>query len=536
VSWPSFTPPLASERALIVAAIGPAPRAATAWEEWSSRIVLDDLEYDVARLLPQVFTNLLDQGEADRLPARVRGKYRWVWTTNKLRVKAVEPALDALADAGIAVMALKGAASLAAGLLAWGAREMGDIDVAVAPEHAGDAARVLEAGGWRAQHEVSADIVARRMRDRRHSWNFTRAGLDQVDLHWHVLASRPTPAVARDYWRHARDVTLGSVVVKVPDDVGIFLGIVEHATRNEPMNRLLWIVDASRVLARVDPDELVRRARRLGLVSIVAAACDTIADVVGPVGDVDPGAIAARLRSLRLPLVESVAAWTDDPRFRASTLPRVAAQVRSLTLHGVGGRGTLPALRAFARRRIEPSLWRHPVFGAAITVAGRPRRAQAMALRYLGPLSRPPEAGPLVLGEWLDLGRGESLDRVAGSGWCWPERGFVWAEGVEARLVIDAPVPAGQGLTLEFEPAGETLLSPTPNVTVFVNERPVADWDARHVVADGPISVDVPAWLVDWCRPLEVTFRTREVWPPGGWASLPVDLRPFLCLKALGVC
>jgi hypothetical protein len=89
---------------------------------------------------------------------------------------------------------------------------------------------------------------------------------------------------------------------------------------------------------------------------------------------------------------------------------------------------------------------------------------------------------------------------------------------------------------LEFQPADETLLSPTPNVTVFVNERPVADWDARHVVADGPISVDVPAWLVDWCRPLEVTFRTREVWPPDGWGSLPVDLRPFLALKAIRVC
>jgi hypothetical protein len=531
---PQFTPPSPSERTLLVAAIGPAALAASAWDTWYAGVVLEDVPYHEARLLPQVFANLHAQGEAGRLPPRLRGKYRWVWASNKLRVDGTGPAVAALHARSIPVLALKGAAMLAGGIVEWGAREMGDVDLAVPADRLYEAGRALERAGWWGRNAVSADTLARRLRDRRHSWNFDRGEHQQVDLHWHVLAMRPDPATDDSIWARAHSVSLGQHEVFAPDDLDLFVHVVEHASRNEPMNRLAWVVDAARLLVRVDADDLVVRVRELGLTATVATACDVLGDALGTVGPHDPRALAARVRSWPLPAVESVLAWTREPHVGRWPVPRVGEQVRTAALHAPGA-SPREGVRGFVRRRVEPSLWRNRWVGAAVHLAGGARRPQMLALRRFGPLARPPAATPLVPGEWVVLNTGAALDRVAGPGWSWPQDDGVWGEGIEARLVVDAPMPRGRGLTLEFAGGDQVADGPTPMVRVFVNERPVADWDVHHAFAEGPVTVDVPAWLADWCWPLEVTFRPLETFPTGARDGDAGDLRPFLFLRGFRV-
>jgi len=322
--------------------------------------------------------------------------------------------------------------------------------------------------------------------------------------------------------------------VLAPDDVDLFVNVVEHATRNEPMGRLAWIVDAARLLAVVDAEQLVARVRALGMTATVAAACDVLADALGTVGAHEPAAIASRLRSGPRPRVEALTTWARSPRVGPWTFPRVGEHVRTATLHAAGA-SPLTGVRTFARRRVEPSLWRNRWLGTAVRLSGSPRRAQVFALRQFGPLARPPAAAPLAPGEWLVLNSGAAIDRVAGPGWSWPFDDGAWAEGTEARLVIDAPVPRGRDVTLEFAGGDQTADAPTPFVRVFVNERPVADWDVRHTFAGGPVRVSVPAWLADWCWPLEVAFRPVETFPTGVRAGEAGDLRPFLFLHGVRV-
>src|SRR5436309_2904716 len=220
--------------------------ARAAWHEWFSGVVLDELPFDEARLLPRVFANLAARGEAECLPPRLRGKYRWVWTSNQRRCHAVTPALESLRDARIPTTLLKGAALLASGRCAWGAREMGDVDILVPPAYAAEAATVLDAAGWVAQSGVTPDFLARRLVPRRHGWNYARdAPHGNLDLHWHAFEGVRAAAVDAALFERARRVDFGGVELLAFDDIDHVLHVIEHASHGEPAHRLMWVADAA---------------------------------------------------------------------------------------------------------------------------------------------------------------------------------------------------------------------------------------------------------------------------------------------------
>ena len=65
---------------------------------------------------------------------------------------------------------------------------------------------------------------------------------------------------------------------------------------------------------------------------------------------------------------------------------------------------------------------------------------------------------------------------------------------------------------------------------LLVNARPVLTWTFGVGPAHAPTEVRIPAWLADWCRPLDVAFRLLRPFEDGrrlgpGDVQLGVQLR-----------
>jgi hypothetical protein len=533
VSSSRFGEPTARDRLLLRAAVTSGPPARAAWEEWFSGVVLDDVPYDEARLLPQVFANLGANGAVECLPPRVRGNYRWVWTSNQQRCHAVAPALQSLVDAGIPTLLLKGAALLASGQCDWGAREMGDVDVLVPARRVADAASVLDAAGWLAQSGVTPDFLARRLALRRHSWNYEReAPHGNLDLHWHAFEGQRTADVAARLWGRARRVCFGGVELVCLDDLDQLLHTIEHASHGEPSHRLLWIADTARALDTIDGAELARRARQLGVHGLVNKALGVVADALGT-----PSAqsVAARVARCRAGSRERVLVFTETGTILGRCFPRLSEHLRAILVQGVKARRPANGMGVLIRRRIEPSLCARPALSTGLALAGRPRRVEVAVLRLLGPLARPPTRGVLAPGEWVDLTNASGIDRVAGAGWSWPLPEGAWTDGAESRLALDVAIPRGRPLALEFRFGAEAHMSPNPRVVVLVNGRPVVEWTFGAGPEPTAPRLEIPAWLADWCRPIDVVFRARRTFEPRSRDRGPGDIRRAAQLRAVRV-
>jgi Uncharacterised nucleotidyltransferase len=528
-----FPEPGPRDRLLLRAAVVAGPQARAAWDEWFADVELDDLPFDEARLLPRVYANFAAQGTGDCLPPRLRGKYRWVWTANQLRSHAVAPALRALADARIPTVLLKGAALLASERCPWGAREMGDVDILVPTGREADAARALDTAGWVAQGGVTPEFLARRLVLRRHGWNYERrAPHDNLDLHWHAFEAVRAGSIDAELFRHARRVRFGDVELLALDDADQVLHLIEHASHGEPAHRLAWIADVSGVLDLVDAERLARRARELGVHDLASEALDALARTLGTMSAQQAAKALGRCPAGAR---ERLLAATETGAIGGRSFPRLSELARAAAVHGFEARHPLRTAADVLRRRVEPALCRHRALSVALALTGRPRRIEVAALRGFGPLARPPAPRALRPGEWVDLTTACALDHVAGAGWSWPMPDGVWTDGAEARLSLDTAVPRGRPLVLEFRFGPDVHRSPNPRAVVLVNGRPLTEWRFGSSGEYTPPRLDIPAWLGDWCRPIDVVIRSQQPFVPARRDRGPGDAQPAVQLRALRV-
>ncbi len=225
---------------------------------------------------------------------------------------------------------------------------------------------------------------------------------------------------------------------------------------------------------------------------------------------------------------------TETGTIRGRSFPRLSELARAAAVHGDETR-PIRAARDMFRRRIEPALCRYPAVSAALALVGRPRRIEVAALRGLGPFARPPAPRALRPGEWIELTTAAALDRVAGSGWSWPMLDGVWTDGAEARLALDTTVPRGRQLAIEFRFGDDAHRSPNPRAVVLVNGRPLAEWRFGSSGDYTPPRLDVPGWLGDWCRPIDVVIRPQQPFAPARRDRGPGDARPSVQLRAVRV-
>ena len=296
---------------LLAAVLGEGERARESWSAWRGSVQLEDIDAAAYRLLPLAFRRLERLG-IDRDPefARLKGIYRMSWTQNQLILGEGARMIAALRRAGIESMALKGGALQGTAYSDAGVRPMSDLDLLVRPDDAVAACRALEAEGWMA--EVSP---AEQVTDSTYHVAFQRNGRNLgVELHWYsmMLVADETPL-----WAAASATELGGEPVRVPSPTDQLLHTAVHGVRSAESHRLLWIVDATRLLARqgsgLDWERLVAEARRRRLTSYAEPALRYLAGVPEAAPFVPAEALSALANSRPSP-IERLGA-------RASTAP-----------------------------------------------------------------------------------------------------------------------------------------------------------------------------------------------------------------------
>lgn len=314
--------PTASQERLLQAALWQGADARRAWEDWQARVDIMDLDLGSTRLLPLLYHNLKRQGVNDPRMARFQGVYRQSWYKNQLLAGRVTPLLQALRDAGVRTLLLKGAVLIQDYYADWGLRPMSDFDILVPVSQALRAGEVLTALGWTLGptelKPPTASVLAMKK-----SQEYRCPSGERVDLHWHVHPQCLQADADDEFWRDSRPACFRGVETAVPSPTDMFLHVCVHGTQGGlGMPPMRWVADAvivmERAEAEIDWEALQERARARRLSLPLRDTLTYLADTMRV--PVPPGTLAA-LAAMPTTRAErrAYAAWSA-PTMRHSPL------------------------------------------------------------------------------------------------------------------------------------------------------------------------------------------------------------------------
>jgi hypothetical protein len=273
-----------------------------AWDEWRTRVPLDDADFPSQGVFPLVYRNLSRLGVDDPDLGRLKGHLRRALYLNHMLFAAAGDALEALHEAGIETLLLKGAPLAILRYGSPGLRPMADVDILVPTDRALAAIRLLRERGW----DPVDDRDPERWIELQHSEGFRRRSDGaMIDLHWNALIQ---PFRDDDLWSAAIDIEIGGVPTRAPCATDqLLLAIVHGFHHDEFPSTLLWIADSAVLLGSAGEniawDRLVDAARRRELTIPLAAGLEYLRGLLGIV----PEAVISELACSRTRRLERAA-------------------------------------------------------------------------------------------------------------------------------------------------------------------------------------------------------------------------------------
>jgi hypothetical protein len=159
----------------------------------------------------------------------------------------------ALADAGVAALALKGATLGVRTTGCASGRTFTDVDVLVDPASMPAAEAALKNAGWEpcgptstpfgGPHSRWAALVG-------HHTHYVQPGELDVELHWQAANAGAFPVRFGDLWARRKAFAVGGFDIWALDDVDELLQVATHAALHGFI-RLAWVVDIARLLPAV---------------------------------------------------------------------------------------------------------------------------------------------------------------------------------------------------------------------------------------------------------------------------------------------
>jgi len=209
------------DRLVLKAALGPADSLAKSYQDWRSRVALENIGVAAFRLLPAVVHRTIDQGIWDPELPKLKGVIRQTWLANQLRIRSLTEALQALSATNVDAMVLKGAALFARYPQFIMMRGTGDYDILVRRSDAAKAAKALLSAGFIPQI-VRIDRFEATDFDRIHGVHLMKSGhQDSLDLHWQPLPSFLDERLIEEIFSRSEQRIFGGHQVRVP-------GLADH--------------------------------------------------------------------------------------------------------------------------------------------------------------------------------------------------------------------------------------------------------------------------------------------------------------------
>jgi hypothetical protein len=308
--------PPESQIQLLQAVLAEPETARAAWRAWNASHSLDDAAWAEVRLLANMPARLAELEPESPLLPRIQGIRRFVWTYTQVRLAGARPLLTALAEAGIEMVALKGAARVLVAPGAPGARLLRDVDVLVRPGEWGRALLLADALGWRCVGDwphsgrLEADTPAR-IFPMHHGLGMVM-GEAQVDLHHHALFMCRMPGDDDGLWRRATPARLHGAPVLAPSAADDLVQALVHGALYSAEPVADWAMDAAALIegGKVDWDVFAKEARARRIEAFLAAGLMLLEERLGvPV----PRGLTARLRRrVRGPFIKDFVAYATD--------------------------------------------------------------------------------------------------------------------------------------------------------------------------------------------------------------------------------
>ncbi len=267
-SPPDIALPTADQEVLLRACLGSGERALDAWREWSSRVVLDDIDNGSQRLVPLLYRNLVRLGVGQTEIGRYQGIYRKAWYENQLHLRDLRRVLAAMAAAGVECMVLKGIPLAVSYYEEIALRPMADLDILVHPSAATAAARALTDLGYSPAIDTAADLPVDFVNSI-NAANFVADSRSDVDVHWRVFLDYWREDAEASFWEASETAQAGDTKFRTMNASDLLLHACVHGIAWNPTPPMRWVADAAMILRARGSDfdwKLASsRARVLGL-------------------------------------------------------------------------------------------------------------------------------------------------------------------------------------------------------------------------------------------------------------------------------
>jgi Uncharacterised nucleotidyltransferase len=511
--WPS-----PAQELLLRAALMPDERALGAWREVRGQIDIESLDGATQALLPALRRNLLALGEDDELLGLFKGVHRYSWARTQLLLAPMMPIVQALEDAGIRTLLLKGAAFVADTRLDAGMRPMNDIDVLVPTAQTRQAIDLLLESGLEPVGEVPAWYVAEYASRFVPSHGF-RDPLDrQLDLHWHVLHASCQPDADEDFWAAAEPIELLGVPTRALCPADELLLVILHGLRWNEIPTYRWVVDAallcSGAIGPIDYGRLVAQARKRRVSVMLRAGLAYLRRVA------DAAVPQETMRALGSPrprLLEraELRAQGTQPRRRSALQWQVVYQEQYLRRElDLARRPTLATHLRLACRRAGISRLRELPKLLSGGVPG-PSRPQSEVAAAVGTGAGEDSARRVAIGDTLDFGDDELARSYTAYGTWRAEPDGCWIAGRQALLSLPLAEPAGGSLVLDLTADGFLAPArPSQRLGVSVNGTGVAELTIEHGSSVEAEPIVLPREAVLGRERLELLLRAPDAVSP----------------------
>jgi len=231
---------------------------------WEKQVVMDELDFSCFRLLPLFYHGNKQYGITTRHDNRLKIVYKYWWLKNQHLSNQLKVIHQALADAGIDSIVIKGA-SLKTHYDLGELRPMADFDLLIRPADLDRALEIIDSRSFKITGQFAEYFEKRRdiFLYFNHAIPHIHTQNDsQLDLHCRIGANCSI-AFTDDLWHHLDDYAPVLNAKKPQLAYEIFM-LVIHAVESKNRDNLNWIIDVA-MLNKVATVTYWQEARKLAV-------------------------------------------------------------------------------------------------------------------------------------------------------------------------------------------------------------------------------------------------------------------------------
>lgn len=252
---------------LLKAALLDGDEARGVWEQWSAEVDFENMDHASERLIPLLNQNLKRLGVEHPLSGRFQGLHRQSWLRGSLLAQTGSDVIKGLEDTGIETLILKGCAYSSLYYQRQALRPMADLDILVPVSQAQAALNYFLDQGWRVTTKkfvgLSNDYLCNH-----NGVGLRKAGMCEIDLHWHALHECLSMADDDGFWQAAKPMIAYGVQTKTLSDADHLFHCCVHGLRWNSLSPIRWVADAHIMITTandLDWDLLLERAEQMQL-------------------------------------------------------------------------------------------------------------------------------------------------------------------------------------------------------------------------------------------------------------------------------